>query len=265
MALKDTVWKTMRHGSKPWIELSRSINDLGYGARTAFLRKRQTKEYQSLFNKEYPLVTVCIATYNRAELLIERSLSSILKQDYENLQIIVVGDHCTDETEHLMQSVSDPRIEFVNLPQRGCYPDEPRHRWMVAGTQALNHALTMARGDFVTHLDDDDEHPADRVSKLVHFIQQQRADLVWHPFNYERIPEEWHVNTSLEFRARHVSTSSVFYHRWFAGIPWDINAWKYDEPGDWNRFRKFRFLGAKTVRHPEILLSHYRERNQKQK
>ena len=206
---------------------------------------------------------MCIATYNRGELLLERSLKSILNQDYSNLQIVVVGDCCTDDTAERMAALADQRVEFINLPERGRYPDEPRLRWMVAGTVAVNHALSLARGEFITHLDDDDEQPRDRIRKLVAFIREKRADIVWHPFKYERIPDEWHINHAPKFAVNQVTTSSAFYHRWFKSIPWDIGAWRYLEPGDWNRFRKFRYLGVHAERHPDVLLSHYRERNQK--
>src|SRR5262249_1151961 len=44
-----------------------------------------------------PLVSVCVATYNRAGLLTERCLPSVLGQTYRRFELIVVGDGCTDE------------------------------------------------------------------------------------------------------------------------------------------------------------------------
>src|SRR5436309_477347 len=41
---------------------------------------------------DQPLVSVCVATYNRARLLVERCISSVLQQTYANLELIVVGD-----------------------------------------------------------------------------------------------------------------------------------------------------------------------------
>jgi glycosyltransferase involved in cell wall biosynthesis len=240
----------------------RSLYDLGLGARRAFHTARRSKEYQAVFDKKDPLVSVCIATYNRAELLVERSLASIQRQTHNNLQIIVVGDCCTDATVDRMAKISDPRIQFVNLPERGSYPEEPRLRWMVAGTAAVNHALALCRGDFITHLDDDDEHPNDRIEKLLKLIRDERADLVWHPFEYEMTPDDWHINRAPHFEVNQITTSSILYHRWLRSIPWDVEAWRYQEPGDWNRFRKLRYLGVKAVRHPDLLLKHYRERNQ---
>jgi glycosyltransferase involved in cell wall biosynthesis len=135
---------------------------------------------------------------------------------------------------------------------------------MVAGTAAVNHALDLSNGDFITHLDDDDEHLPGRIAKLVGFAQRSRIDLVWHPFWREMNNGKWQLRWAEAFRKNQVTTSSVFYHKWFKQIPWDINAYKYAEPGDWNRFRKFRYLGARMARFPEPLLKHYRERSQAQ-
>ncbi|MDT9598895.1 glycosyltransferase family 2 protein [Sphingosinicella rhizophila] len=227
------------------------------------MRDRSSAAYQNLFNQPHPLVTICIATYNRGPLLLERSVASSLRQTYRNIQVIVVGDCCTDDTARLMATVRDNRLSFVNLPERGNYPTEPLLRWMVAGSVPMNHALGLAEGAFVTHLDDDDEHGPDRVEKLLSFIQQERADLVYHPFRSENESGGWTVNEASRFARRNVTTSSIFYHRWFTDLGWDPLSYRLREPGDWNRLRKIRFLGARTRRHPDILLSHFRERNQR--
>src|SRR5215213_8124219 len=162
-----------------------------------------------------PLVTVAVATYNRARLLTERCIPSVLGQTYDNLELIVVGDGCTDETEEAIAEIRDPRLTFVNLPQRGSYPAEPMRRWMVAGTQALNKAMSMARGDFVTHLDDDDEYMPDRLEKLVEFAIENECDFVWHPFWLEDSEGNWTLIEAPRFVRTQISTSSVFYRSWF--------------------------------------------------
>ena len=228
-----------------------------------FYSDRNTDEYLTVYDNDEPLVTVCIGTYNRSRLLIERSIPSVLNQTYRNIELLVIGDCCTDDTAQLVNAIRDPRLHFINLPERGRYPENPAHRWCVAGTVPFNHALALARGDFITHLDDDDEFALDRIEKLVKLIQQEKADLLWHPFWHERPSGRWALNKALDFAFHQVTTSSIFYHRWFAAIPWDIEAYRYREPGDWNRLRKFKYLGARVARYPEPLLKHYCERNQK--
>jgi glycosyltransferase involved in cell wall biosynthesis len=186
-----------------------------------------------------------------------------MNQSYRNIEIIVVGDGCTDNTTLLMKGLMDPRLRFVNLPSRGSYPIDPLLRWMVAGTQSMNAALALAAGDYVTHLDDDDEFLPDRIERLVSCAYDNDWDFVWHPFWYETASGEWLLNSANQFTAGQVTTSSVFYRTWLKSIAWDINAYRWREGGDWNRFRRIKYLRPKAARYPEPLLRHYKERNQR--
>jgi hypothetical protein len=243
----------------PW----RSARECGFAMRRRWQALRGSAEYLAAFDDPAPLVSICIATFNRGALLAERSVRAALAQTYPNVEVIVVGDACTDDTAERMTAVADPRLRFVNLPERGRYPDNPLHRWMVAGTVPMNVAMRMARGRFVTHLDDDDEHAPDRVQTLLDFVREGRLDLAWHPFDYELTDGSWRTNAARRFVAGHVTTSSIFYHAAWRAIEWNIEAWRTREPGDWNRLRRIRFLGARAARHPKVMLKHYRERSQR--
>jgi hypothetical protein len=208
-----------------------------------------------------PLVSVCVATYNRAKLLTERCIASVLGQTYGRLELIVVGDGCTDHTEASVARINDPRLTFVNLPSRPDYPTDRTRKWMVAGTQAGNKAISLARGDFITHLDDDDEYLPVRLEKLVDFAILHRLDFVWHPFWYEQVQGNWMLNEANDLALGQVTTSSVFYRGWFKRLGWDMDAHLLGEPGDWNLFRRIKFLGPAMGRYPDALLRHYVERN----
>jgi glycosyltransferase involved in cell wall biosynthesis len=239
------------------------LHDRGIARRAALRRYRQEAEYRRPYEEAEPLVSVCIATYNRGELVVERAIASVLAQTYTNLEVIVVGDHCVDDTEERMARIRDPRLRFVNLAQRGNYPADPAQRWMVAGSKPMNHALGLAGGHFVTHLDDDDAYTPERIATLVAFLQRTRAELVWHPFEAETADGEWVRNDAPAFRFAAVSTSSVMYHRWFAAILWDPKSYRFEQPGDWNRFKRFKYLGVRAARLDRSLLHHYRERAQR--
>ena len=208
---------------------------------------------------ERPLVSVIVATYNRARPLIERCVPSVLGQTYDNLELIVVGDCCTDETEELLAAIDDPRLIFINLPQRSTYPEDPERRWMVAGTPPRNRGLAAARGEFITYLDDDDEYALDRLEKLVKFASEEGCDLVWHPFWLETPTGEWIVVEAEKFAYPQISTASVFYRSWFKKIPWNLEAHWLLEPDDWNLLRRIKYVNPASRRYPEPLFNHYQE------
>lgn len=208
-----------------------------------------------------PLVSVCVATYNRARLLTERCVRSVLEQTYDNLELIVVGDACSDGTVAAMARIQDPRLTFINLDERGVYPADPALRYLVAGTKPVNTALALAQGDYITHLDDDDAYTSDRLARLVQFAHEQQADFVWHPFWFENPAGQWILNEAPRLAYGQITTSSVFYRGWFTRLPFDPDAYRLLEPGDWNRFRRMKYLNPVCVRYPQPLLKHYREKN----
>lgn len=183
-------------------------------------------------------VSIIVPTWNRAELLTKRCLPSIQKQTHRNLEIIVVGDHCTDNTDKLVSVMrdKDPRIVWENLPERGEYPEEVMARWNVAGTVPINRALDLATAEWVAHLDDDDEYTPDHIEVLL------TAALEGFDFVYGIIEA---VNSQNGNRRRigapsprraGLSRMSVLHKR--TDLRFDINCWQWDEPGDWNFYKR---------------------------
>ena len=211
---------------------------------------------------EEPLVSIAVATYNRSRLLAERCIPSVLGQTYKNLEMIVVGDGCTDDTAERIAEFQDPRLKFVNLPRRDVYPTDPTRRWLVAGTRPTDEALSMTTGDFVTQLDDDDEYLPERLEKLVDFAKSNDCDVVWHPFWQESEGGEWSLVKGADFVRGEITNGAVLYRSWFKKVRPSIAAHRLYEPGDWNRFRRFRYINPVGMRYPEPLLKKYGERRQ---
>lgn len=103
-----------------------------------------------------PLVSIIIPTHNRADLL-PRAIRSALAQDYPNVEIIVIDDHSTDQTEETMRkfALSAPTVRYLKLSGRK------------GANAARNEGIRAARGTFVCGLDDDDEFHPERIRRLI--------------------------------------------------------------------------------------------------
>jgi glycosyltransferase involved in cell wall biosynthesis len=93
-----------------------------------------------------PLVTAVIPTYNWSSVL-GCSIASALDQTVAELELLVVGDACTDDTAEVMASfaATDRRVRWINLERHGGSQVGPN-----------NEALRQARGRFIAYLGHDD-------------------------------------------------------------------------------------------------------------
>lgn len=126
-----------------------------------------------------PLVTVRIATKDRPQLLVERSVASALRQTYSNIEVLIVGDGCHEATAAALSTIDDPRLRYVNLGRPGRYPSDPDARWRVAGSHPMNAGLLLAAGDWIAPCDDDDELTDDHVEKLLGHAKANNLEFVW--------------------------------------------------------------------------------------
>jgi hypothetical protein len=228
--------------------------------RTLLAGARNAADLEALFStRRTPLVTVRIATYNRAEILVERTLPTVFAQTYPHLEVLIVGDHCTDDTAQRLARIADPRVRFVNLPERGRYPNQPWARWMVAGAAPMNHALGVARGEWIAPLDDDDEFTPDHVEALLDACRRERWEMAFGVARMQLPWEEWREVGSLPLRVGHVCHSAVFYWSGLRFMPHNWDAWKVGEPGDWNLWRRMKWSGVRIGFVPTVVTIHHQE------
>jgi len=91
-----------------------------------------------------PLVSIIVPVYNAKD-YIGRCVDSILNQEYQNLEILLMDDGSSDGTDALLDEYAkkDKRIRVVHQKNAG-----------VSATR--NHALDLAHGEFIQFADSDD-------------------------------------------------------------------------------------------------------------
>src|ERR1700740_3502767 len=87
-------------------------------------------------------VSVIIPAYNN-ESTIERAIDSVLTQDFDRFEVIVIDDGSTDSTGHLLAHYG-AQIQVLRQANRGA-------------AAARNLAARGARGEYLAFLDADDE------------------------------------------------------------------------------------------------------------
>ncbi|ELY77342.1 glycosyltransferase family 2 protein [Natrinema gari] len=110
-------------------------------------------------------VSVIIPTYNRAATL-PRAIDSALEQTVDDLEVVVVDDGSTDDTEAVLAAYEDPRVRPVV------------HATNQGANVARNTGLEYARGEYVAFLDSDDEWLPEKLERQLAVLEERSSDWV---------------------------------------------------------------------------------------
>ena len=106
-----------------------------------------------------PAVSVIIPTYAHST-YIGQTLESVFSQSFEDYEVIVVNDGSPDDAGSRLADLSNSgRIRYVEQPHAG-------------PAAARNHGLSLAKGEFIAFLDDDDLWPRDKLEWQVRYLRR---------------------------------------------------------------------------------------------
>ena len=140
------------------------------------------------------LISVIIPAYN-AEKTIEEAVNSVLAQDYEDLELIVVNDASSDRTGEILERLSeqDPRIRVITNDTN------------TGALKARLKGVRAAFGKWIAFLDSDDLWRKDKLSKQVRLQEETACHLVFSGTGYidkqgKQLPWELHVPSEVTYR-----------------------------------------------------------------
>ncbi len=114
-----------------------------------------------------PQISVVIATYNSSQTL-KYAIQSVLNQDFQNFEIWVVGDGCTDNSAEVVAGLQDTRVYWHNLPINSGNSAE-----------ANNYGCSQAKGQYIAILGHDDLWFPWHLSRNLDYLERTNADLVY--------------------------------------------------------------------------------------
>lgn len=112
------------------------------------------------FNKYLePLVSIILPTYNRSEYLV-RAIKSVLDQNYNNFELIIINDGSTDKTSEIISQYQDSRIKIIENKEN------------LGFVRSLNKAINYAQGKYIARIDDDDFwSDSQKLEKQIKFLE----------------------------------------------------------------------------------------------
>lgn len=112
-----------------------------------------------------PKVSVILSTYNGSK-FIGRAIESVLNQNFQDFELIIIDDGSTDNTFQIINqwAKKDKRIIILKNEKNLGVP------------KSLNRGLKVAKGEYVALIDDDDEWiDKDKIKKQVEFLEQNHS------------------------------------------------------------------------------------------
>ncbi len=107
----------------------------------------------------------CITTTHNDGATVFTAINSVLGQNYDDFQYIIVDDGSTDDTFALIAEIKDPRVQIIRQANDGL-------------SSARNRALQHVKGDYVCFLDSDDVRPNWSFGAIARVAEGGRPDVI---------------------------------------------------------------------------------------
>jgi glycosyl transferase family 2 len=221
---------------------------------------RAGPDYAGPFEDPDPLVTVCIPTYERVQMLTERALPSVLAQTHRRLEVLVVGDASPAHVATAVEALGDERVRFVNLTQRHAATDAERH-WMVGSVPARNAGYALAKGHWIVDFDDDDAMRPEAVERVLAKAREERLEVV-----YGKLAAHFADGTT-EIIGRFPPTVHQFgwqcavVHNGLRFLGRELVAASFGHPNDWFRVESMMRIGVRFGMVDDVLYDYYPARS----
>ena len=152
-----------------------------------------------------PIVSILVPAFNAAP-WIAASLESALGQTHAQIELIVVDDGSTDDTLAHARAFTGRGVRVVSQSNAGA-------------AAARNHALRLARGEFIQFLDADDLLAPDKIDRQLRALAEAPPDTLaggeWGRFTDDPAAAVFHpeavyrATTGVEFLQLHYETGSM--------------------------------------------------------
>ncbi len=152
-----------------------------------------------------PLVTILITNYNYAKFL-SHAIDSAINQTYKNLEIIIVDDASTDNSQNIIKQYADKdtRVKYIfNEANKG-------------QTFSINKGYHLSKGDIICFLDSDDIFLENKVEEIVKY-HTKGYDYIY--TNYQLIDKNGNIcgSSDINYKCDGYNIFPVYYRLYYIG------------------------------------------------
>lgn len=191
------------------------------------------------------LISVVVPIYNR-ESTLRRCVDSALRQTYENIEVILVNDGSSDNSENICREYAktDSRVQVISKENGGL-------------SSARNAGIDKSRGEYIFFIDSDDWIDPDTLEVLVKAALKEDADVTNCCF-YFNYPDSTEYSRASE--EKHIVNDRRALVKWLLAGGFDANSaggklikksvfenLRFDESCDFCEDDEFSFRMALTV------------------
>lgn len=159
------------------------------------------------------LVSIIMPSYNNAQYIV-KSIDSVLKQTYQNWELIIVDDCSSDNTDEAVLRYTDYRIRYF------------KNKENLGAAKTRNFALREAKGVWIAFLDSDDQWHPEKLSKQMLFMKENNYNFSYTDYRI-CLNGKWmpYINTGPDIINKkkmydycYISTLTVMYNKNAIGL-----------------------------------------------
>jgi len=155
-----------------------------------------------------PLISFCIPTYNRAQ-LVKNCIQKILEYDGNDIEVVVVNNDSPDNTEEVIASINDKRVSYY------------KNNTNLGVSLNIIETIKRAKGEWIFTLSDEDHVPKSITLKLINILKMNFCKSVGVILgNLNKVYNDQHIryNTALYRKGDQAILNVGFQHLYLSGI-----------------------------------------------
>ena len=172
-------------------------------------------------------VSILVAIYN-VEKFVEKCISSIVNQTYENIEIILVDDCSKDQSGAICDAFArqDSRIRVFHLERNSKLP------------AVRNTGLDNATGDYIVFVDGDDWLAEDYVEYMLSLMHESKADIAFSRNHFTTRDDKQIAEDYVEIWSPEKATAEVLFPHLTVGA--------------WNKIYRRNFIEEHHLRFKDL-------------